>query len=298
LKTRCYNCHGPNKQKGGLRLDDTLRLLKGGEDGPVLLRGSAKNSALMKSLLLPREAKEHMPPKEKPQLTQDQVALIHWWIDQGAPFSKKVADLTQPEKLKPALAALQHGEIKKMEVAQLPAEPVEAADAKAINALKEKGVLVLPVAQGSNYLMANFVTATGITDSDISLLLPLKKQLVALKLGNTVITDSAMLVIGQCTNLFSLWLNGTKITDAGLKNLQPLKHLQTLNLVGTGITAAGVLQLQNLKALRNIYLYQTGINASGFALLKKAFPQALLDTGGYTVPLLASDTTDVTPAKK
>src|SRR5687767_11516797 len=28
LQTRCYSCHGPNKQKGGLRMDDSLKLLK------------------------------------------------------------------------------------------------------------------------------------------------------------------------------------------------------------------------------------------------------------------------------
>jgi mono/diheme cytochrome c family protein/uncharacterized membrane protein len=297
LQTRCYNCHGPNKQKGGLRMDDTARLLKGGEDGPVLLAGKATESALLKSLLLPREAKEHMPPKEKPQLTEGQIALIHWWIDQGAPFSKKVAELPQPEKLKPVLASLQHGELKKKDVPQVPTEPVAQADANAINALKEKGITVLPVALGSNYLAVSLASASDITDKDMALLLPLKKQVVALKLGDTAIGDSSLNSIGQCTNLYSLWLNNTKVTDAGLKKLQSLRNLRTLNLVGTSVTATGVLQLKNLKELQSIYLYQTGVAASGWQALQRAFPQALLDTGGYAVPTLASDTTEVKPAK-
>jgi hypothetical protein len=263
----------------------------------VVLAGKADESELMKSLLLPREHKEHMPPKEKPQLTERQVALIHWWIDQGASFSKKVKDLPQPADLQPVLAALQHEEVKKIEVAVVPAEPIAPADAKAIGTLKDRGVLVLPVAQGSNYLMANFATATGITDKDIALLAPLKKQLVWLKLGGTAISDSALQVVGQCVNLYSLWLNHTAITDAGLKALQPLKNLQTLNLVGTAVTAKGLLQLQELKNLRSLYLYQTRISSTGWSAVKNAFPQAQIDTGGYSVPTLASDTTEVKQAK-
>jgi mono/diheme cytochrome c family protein/uncharacterized membrane protein len=298
LQTRCYSCHGPKKQKGKLRLDDSVHLVKGSEDGAVLVAGDAAASELMKSLLLPREDEKHMPPKEKPQLTKNQIALLHWWIDQGAPFSKKVKDLQQPEKLKPALAALQHGELKKLEMATTPAEPVAPADTSAVNALKRCGVMVVPVAQASNYLMANFTTASGIGDKEISLLLPLKKQLVWLKLGGTSISDSALQTIGQCTNLYSLSLDHTGVTDVGLKALQNLKNLQTLNLVGTAVTTNGVLQLQGLKSLKSLYLYRTGVNPSGWLLLRKAFPQALIDTGGYVVPTLESDTTEVQPAKR
>lgn len=298
LQTRCYSCHGPKKQKAGLRMDDSARLLKGGEDGPVLIAGDAAKSELIKSILLPREDKKHMPPKEKPQLTKAQIALLHWWIDQGAPFSKKVSELQQPEKLKPVLAALEHEDLKKLETPVMPAEPVAPADTGAVNALKRRGVLVLPVAQNSNYLMANFSAASDIVDNDISLLLPLKKQLVWLKLGNTSISDSALKDIGKCTNLYSLSLDHTAITDTGLKMLGALKNLQTLNLVGTAVTASGLMQLQNLKSLKSLYLYRTGVNASGWLLLKKTFPQTLIDTGGYTVPTLASDTTEVQAAKK
>lgn len=298
LQSKCYSCHGPKKQKGDLRLDDSTRLMQGSEDGPVLVAGDAKNSELIKSLLLPREDKKHMPPKEKPQLTKAQIALLHWWVDAGAPFSKKIKELQQPEKMKPLLAALEHGESKKLDPAMLPAEPVAAGDAKAIAALKQKGVTVLPVAQGSNYLMVNFATATGIGDKDVVLLLPLKKQLVWLKLGNTAISDSALQAIGQCANLYSLSLNQTAITDAGLNALLPLKNLHTLNLVGTAVTANSVLQLHNLKSLKNLYVYQTRVKASDWPALKKAFPQTQIDTGGYTVPTLASDTTEVRAAKK
>jgi mono/diheme cytochrome c family protein/uncharacterized membrane protein len=298
LQTKCYSCHGPQKQKGGLRVDDSTHLLKGGEDGPVLLAGKPAESDLVKSLLLPREDKKHMPPKEKPQLTNNQIQLLHWWVEQGAPFHKKVKELEQPEKLKPALVALQKGELKKTVLPMMPDKPTAPADAKALAALKEKGVMVLPVAQGSNYLMAHFTNASDVTDKDLSLLLPLKSQLVWLKLGNTKISDSALKTISQCTNLHALWLNHTAVTDKGLPALQPLKSLQTLNLVGTQVTATGLLTLRALQQLKTLYLYQTGVNQAGWGSLKQAFPHTLIDTGGYAVPTLASDTVELTAAKK
>src|SRR5688572_21465216 len=34
LESRCVSCHGPDKQKGSLRLDSREAALKGGESGP------------------------------------------------------------------------------------------------------------------------------------------------------------------------------------------------------------------------------------------------------------------------
>src|SRR4026209_1733103 len=35
----CIKCHGPEKQKGKLRLDSLAAVLKGGQDGKVILPG-------------------------------------------------------------------------------------------------------------------------------------------------------------------------------------------------------------------------------------------------------------------
>jgi hypothetical protein len=117
-----------------------------------------------------------MPPKEKPQLKDNEIALIHWWIATGATFDKKTKDLEQPEKIKPVLLTLQK-EVKKV-LPDLPQTPVEKADEKAIQKLKDSGIIVFPVARNSNYLTVNFVTVDSITNNDIALLSGIKKQLV------------------------------------------------------------------------------------------------------------------------
>jgi len=298
LQNKCYTCHGANKQKGKLRMDQTNLLMKGGKDGIVIEPGKADQSELIKRILLEKADDHHMPPKEKPQLTEKEIALLHWWIASGASFNKKTKELEQPEKIKPILLSLQNTVVEKKEIATIPATPVEKADEKAIKKLKDLGIVVIPVSAGSNYLSVNFVTASGVTDKDMQLLLPLKKQLVWMKLGNTKITDGAMAVIAQCSNLTRLQLDSTRITDKGLASLSVLSQLQSLNVVGTKITATGLLALKDLKALHAVYVYKTGIKNTDWSGIKKYFPKVEIDTGGYTVPLFASDTSLVQPPKQ
>lgn len=297
LQQKCYSCHGKNKQKGGLRMDDSVRLLKGGKEGIVLVAGNADESEMIKRMMLPRNHEDHMPPKEKPQLTEQEIALLHWWIASGAPFNKKVKELQQPEKIKPALTSLQNASTEVATTSDVPTDEVSRADEKAVAKIKERGIVVLPVAESSNYLMVNFVTADSVTDEDIALLTPLKQQLVWLKLGSTGITDSALTVIGKMKNLTRLQLNNTAITDAGIKQLGSLERLQYLNLVGTKVTATGILALKDLKALQSLYLYQTLVTPSEWVTLKKTFSSVNLDSGGYIVPILPGDTTEVTQQK-
>ena len=293
LQTKCYSCHGKNKQKGKLRMDDSLRLMKGGKDGVVIVPGNTEKSEMARRISLSREDDDHMPPKEKSQLSDWEIALIHWWIAEGASFNKKVKQLDQPQEIKPALLALQNEPKKKLIVPDIPAKPVERADGETIRKLKEMDVVIEPVAQNTNYLYANFVTASNFGDKEMSLLLPLKEQLIELKLGNTMITDSALQIISQFKNLMRLQLDHTKISDKSLVHLKTLSNLRYLNLAGTSVTAEGVMQLKGLKNLQSIYLYQSAVKKSDWNELKKMFPKCLIDSGGYIVPLLPTDTIEV-----
>lgn len=294
LQSKCYSCHNKNKQKGGLRMDEHELLLKGGKNGAVLLPGKPGESEMLKRILLPREEENHMPPKEKPQLTESEIALVHWWIASGASFDKKVKELAQPAAVKPALLAFQkNAHASKPTPAAIPAGQVDKADEAALKKIREIGVVIMPVSQNSHYLSANFVTAAQATNKDLALLLPVKRQLVWLKLGLPAMNDSALSLIAQCSNLTRLQLDHASITDAGLAQLTTLKELQYLNLVGTKVSAEGLLQLKGLEKLQSMYCYQTAVSAADYAKLQQAFPRVMIDTGGYKVPLLETDTIEV-----
>src|SRR5689334_6646715 len=79
LKAHCFDCHGEgDRLKGGLDLRLRRLMLKGGEDGPVLVPGKPDRSRLL-ALVQSGE----MPKREK-KLTPEQVALIRQWIAGGA----------------------------------------------------------------------------------------------------------------------------------------------------------------------------------------------------------------------
>jgi mono/diheme cytochrome c family protein len=84
----CIKCHGPEKQKGKLRLDTLAAALKGGEDGKVIEVGESAKSMLVHNVAHVGDEDMFMPPpdnKDKiPPLTKEQVGLIRAWIDQGA----------------------------------------------------------------------------------------------------------------------------------------------------------------------------------------------------------------------
>lgn len=292
LSTKCYSCHGNNKQKGKLRLDEPDYILKGGKDGAAIEWDHADKSILIERVVLPETDEKHMPPKEKPQLTQHETALLQWWINSGAGFDKKVNESTVSEKIKPALAALQTGAVKKEALPDIiPAKTIARADDKTIYALKQKGIVVIPVAANTNYLSVNFVGADKITAEELRLLESIKDQVIWLKAGYANLKDEDMKSIGKLSNLMRLHIEGNPITDAGLSQLRELKQLQYINLSYTNISPKGPEQLKELKMLKNLYLYHiTGVSFD-LPALKKLLPLVTIDTGGYRVPVLESDTT-------
>jgi len=81
LSAECYECHGPDKAKSGLRLDHLDVILKGGDTGPALVPGDVENSLMIEAVR--REDPDFsMPPKK--ELNEAQVAVLEQWIEQGA----------------------------------------------------------------------------------------------------------------------------------------------------------------------------------------------------------------------
>ncbi len=82
FEKRCFACHGPEKQKSGLRLDGKATALQGGKSGSVIQPGDPDVSPLFQRVSS-ADADEVMPPRGE-RLTVGQQALIRAWIAQGA----------------------------------------------------------------------------------------------------------------------------------------------------------------------------------------------------------------------
>ncbi len=277
LNTRCVQCHGSSKKKGGLRLDGYEHLEKGGDNGPVLTEGKGAGSGLVKVCLLPMENDMHMPPKGKPQLTEAQIGLISWWIDQGAPRDKKVADLEQPEEIAGSLQAL--GETGTGEGTDSPAKGIDLsqitvteADKNAVAELKKLSLIVSPVSKDQNIIEVSAINAPSFSDEQATLLQKLSDQIVWLKVGGTAVTDKAVKDIAGLKNLNKLYLEHTGVTDEGITQLGGLPNLEYLNLIGTKVSDASIKKLSEMKALRSLYLWQSAVTDSGVAKLRQLRP--------------------------
>ena len=81
----CFKCHGPEKQKGKLRVDSLQAALKGSENGKVVEPGNSAKSVLVHNVSRIGDEDDWMPPTDKGEpLSKAQVGLIRAWIDQGA----------------------------------------------------------------------------------------------------------------------------------------------------------------------------------------------------------------------
>lgn len=83
LVDNCLKCHGPDKQKSGLRLDSLAATLAGGEQGPAVVPGKPDESLLVTAVRHEDDALK-MPPSKK--LAADQVADLTRWVVMGAPW--------------------------------------------------------------------------------------------------------------------------------------------------------------------------------------------------------------------
>jgi mono/diheme cytochrome c family protein len=96
LEKHCYACHGPEKRKGGLRLDLRDAALAGGDSGPILVPGHPAESLLIEKVTAADPA-EAMPP-EGDRLTDDEIGRLRSWIDAGAvwPIEEDSTGTSQP----------------------------------------------------------------------------------------------------------------------------------------------------------------------------------------------------------
>lgn len=81
IQENCVKCHVEDN-KGKLSLVSKESTIEGGKSGPVIVPGDSANS-LMYQLVTEQKKGKRMPPKGD-LLSKKNVAMIKYWIDQGA----------------------------------------------------------------------------------------------------------------------------------------------------------------------------------------------------------------------
>ncbi len=83
LVEQCYKCHGPDKQKGALRMDSRAAILKGTDDGPIVVPGKPDDSEFIKSI---KHIGDSKMPEKADKLPDAQIAALEQWVKMGMPW--------------------------------------------------------------------------------------------------------------------------------------------------------------------------------------------------------------------
>ncbi len=281
LNNKCVSCHNAKKEKGELQLEEENGILKGGENGAVIEPNDPQNSSLYARLVLPLDHEDHMPPKDKTQLSKEEIDIIESWIANSNSFDKKIRELgLKKELLQAFFPKAKDNTYPDVKVAEVPKDT--------ISAIKKKGFHVERVSENSNFIRVSCINRPTFKDKDFDLLSPVKNQIVYLDLGKTLITDAVFEKISTLPNLTILKMDNTGITGKNIEHLEKLEYLRKLNLVGTNFQEVHLAHLKRFKKLQTVYLFNTPVKKPDYVDRPKE-GELFIDYGGYDLPKIATD---------
>lgn len=281
----CFECHGPTRGKGGLRLHERRYVFDEREaDAQVIIPGDAFASDLFFRVTLPRDDEDAMPPEgDAEPLSPEQIALLEQWINEGAVWSDEPA--VEPVASAPAPEQAPEPEF-------VFDDEAKAVQATAIARLRERGAVASPLSVSDPWVQVRFdLIGAQVTDQDVALLAGLEPTLVSLNLAGTSITDAGLAALGSFPRLERLHLARTGVTDAGLVHLSGLGELSYLNLYGTAVSDVGLASLAGLPNLTRLYVWDTRVSPQAGALLAALKPGLAVETSGELRPAFPEEGT-------
>ncbi len=272
LEEKCMGCHNSRKAKGELIMETENLLLKGGKNGKLWDSTAAGFGLLMQRIHLPGDEKKHMPPAGKPQLRDEEMKALYYWIKSGAGFTQKITDLPQTDSLR----LIANGFFKPTETDQY---DFTAADESVVKKLNTDYRVVNPIALNSPGLSVEFFGASSFNSEQLNGLEKVKNNIVTLSLSKMPVKDEDLKQIASFKNLRRLNLSFTGITGAALSGLKKLTHLRQLSLSGNKVNAADMESLKGLEKLAAVYIWNTGIKEKELVKLKQIFSETYFETG-------------------
>ncbi len=141
LDLQCVKCHGPLEQKSKLELDTVAGILKGSEDGEVVVRGKPEESKLFAALSA--GADPHMPPKK--QLSHEEIERVRAWIT-----ALGSVDSSETRSGRPVATP-----------AEIPTEPTAAIDYYLAISWKDRKIVPTPPCDDPTFVRRVFLDLAG-----------------------------------------------------------------------------------------------------------------------------------------
>ena len=247
FKAKCFSCHKPGKSKGDLDLTNYEKM--------------GDKEELVRRTHLPKSHKEFMPSNGKAPLSKEQLAILSYWVEIGAPKTKRLAQLQLDAKRKSLFESF-------FKLNENPLLSLNVKPAK-YDHLAKNGFLIQPIYRQSALLEVKY---TGKGKPDLKPLQEIKKQVVWLDLSNTGLRNEDLKIVGQLENLFKLNLSKNDISNQGILALGGLKNLNEINLYETLVNAAALNHLLKLPKIQRIYVWETKLPPSYLDSIAKINP--------------------------
>lgn len=270
LEAKCVSCHKEGKIKGELRMDHLVGLKKGGKSGPFVIPNDFENSLLIQRINLPGDDKKHMPPKNKPQLTDEEIEILIEWVAAGASFEQKVEEADPKSELF-QLASLKFNVAKNYTF-----DPADPDDVAELNNFFRK---VQPIYPESPALVVSYFGISAFDPASLNDFKKVKNQVVKLNLTKMPLDGVDLKFLSDFSNLEEIQLNFTDLDPNQLENLKSLENLRSLALSGNQLDLGSLEELSKLKSLQKLYLWQSGLDDASKEKLEKKLPQIKIDFG-------------------
>lgn len=270
LQAKCVSCHKEGKIKGELRMDHLEGLQKGGKSGPFVLAGDFEKSMLIQRINLPEDDKKHMPPKNKAQLTEEELLILSEWVASGASFDQKLVTLPVKNELY-QLASV------KFEGSKI--YSFDAADADDIAELNTSFRSVQPLFPESPALDVSYFGISAFQPESLSDLKKVNDQIVRFSLNKMPLEGIDLKFLKDFNHLEELQLNFTDLGSDQLKTIFGLTSLEVLAVSGNTIDQGSLDNLAKMKSLKKLFVWQTGLSEQDQEKLQKALPETKIDYG-------------------
>lgn len=275
LETRCMSCHNSQRKKGNLDMTTLAAIERGGESGkPMFVPTRPDTSELYHRVTLPADHDDRMPPEGRPSLSSDEIAILSWWIEEGADPDMRLGEgpsdaMRQAliERFLPRLVVSQRRRMRER-------RRIAALYRKLQTEVQDLGLVVEvdPESDSTLFALSMRFPPARVDDRTLARLMPRADVISKLSLVSSDVSDDGLRYVGRMQNLRELILQKTGVTGSGLRGLHSLPALEVLNLAHSSLNDSGAVNLVHMPSLTEVYIYNTAVSDSTVEALRFHLP--------------------------
>ena len=264
FSSKCMACHNNEVSRGGFNMSTAEGFFKGGKSGAAIVANDIEKSLAFNRIIRSQHDEKFMPPSGEP-LTYEEIQLIEWWINEGAPINKtfnqiKVNTTVQGLLFKNyGLDTREKPWYEKVKLKPLTEEELLEL---------EKHNFTFRTLSAANSLLDIRYRGSKINDDDLAILEQYATYITWLNLSDCQLGLEQLQIVAKMKNLTRLYLQKNPINSKALKPLLELKHLEILNLHSTNVDNEIFDLISSFDNLKKVFLWNTRLTSKD--ILKKA----------------------------